>query len=116
MAIDDFGTGYSSLSYLRRFPIDRLKIDQSFTREVTNSSDGAAIARAIIQLAHALDLRVIAEGVETREQLLFLRDNECDEIQGYFFSRPVDTAALQAALAARSAPDTSGGVLYAVKR
>ena len=80
MAIDDFGTGYSSLSYLRRFPIDRLKIDQSFTREVNSSSDGAAIARAVIQLGHALELQVIAEGVETEAQLKFLRENECDEI------------------------------------
>ena len=95
MAIDDFGTGYSSLSYLRRFPIDRLKIDQSFTREVNSSSDGAAIARAVIQLGHALDLQVIAEGVETDDQLRFLRDNECDEIQGYYFSRPLDPAALR---------------------
>lgn len=104
MAIDDFGTGYSSLSYLRRFPIDRLKIDQSFTREVNTSSDGAAIARAVIQLGHALDLRVIAEGVETKEQLEFLRDNECDEIQGYYFSRPLDAKALREFLVARMNP------------
>ena len=102
MAIDDFGTGYSSLSYLRRFPIDRLKIDQSFTREVNSSADGAAIARAVIQLGHALDLKVIAEGVETQEQLGFLRDNGCDEIQGYFFSRPLDPKALREFLAARA--------------
>ena len=95
MAIDDFGTGYSSLSYLRRFPIDRLKIDQSFTREVAKSTDGAAIARAVIELGHALDLRVIAEGVETVEQLAFLRDNKCDEIQGYYFSRPLDFESLR---------------------
>ena len=100
IAIDDFGTGYSSLSYLRRFPIDRLKIDQSFTREVNNSTDGAAIARAVIQLGHALDLKVIAEGVETSEQLTFLRENGCDEIQGYYFSRPLDPVALRALLAA----------------
>ena len=100
MAIDDFGTGYSSLSYLRRFPIDRLKIDQSFTREVNSSSDGAAIARAVIQLGHALDLRVIAEGVETEDQLKFLRENGCDEIQGYYFSRPLDAKALREFLVA----------------
>ncbi len=100
LAIDDFGTGYSSLSYLRRFPIDRLKIDQSFTREVTASNDGAAIAHAVIQLGHALDLRVIAEGVESDGQLQFLRENECDEIQGYYFSRPLDMAALRALLTA----------------
>jgi diguanylate cyclase (GGDEF)-like protein len=116
MAIDDFGTGYSSLSYLRRFPIDRLKIDQSFTREVASSSDGAAIARAIIQLGHALDLRVIAEGVETQSQLQFLRENECDEIQGYLFSRPVDAGTLRKLLIAQERPDPSGGVLYAERR
>jgi EAL domain-containing protein (putative c-di-GMP-specific phosphodiesterase class I) len=116
MAIDDFGTGYSSLSYLRRFPIDRLKIDQSFTREVTSSSDGAAIARAIIQLGHALDLRVIAEGVETESQLHFLRGNDCDEIQGYYFSRPVDAATLRQLLSQRDRPDASGRLVYAVRR
>jgi diguanylate cyclase (GGDEF)-like protein/PAS domain S-box-containing protein len=115
MAIDDFGTGYSSLSYLRRFPIDRLKIDQSFTREVASSSDGAAIARAVIQLGHALDLRVIAEGVETQNQLQFLRENECDEIQGYLFSRPVDARTLRQLLMARDRPDASGDTLYAVR-
>ena len=115
MAIDDFGTGYSSLSYLRRFPIDRLKIDQSFTREVTTSSDGAAIARAVIQLGHALDLRVIAEGVETEGQLHFLRDNGCDEIQGYFFARPLDPDALRKLLLTRDQPDPSGGVVYSQK-
>jgi diguanylate cyclase (GGDEF)-like protein/PAS domain S-box-containing protein len=94
LAIDDFGTGYSSLSYLRRFPIDRLKIDQSFTREVTSSADGAAIARAIIQLGHALDLKVIAEGVETESQLHFMRENGCDEIQGYVYARPLAVEAL----------------------
>jgi EAL domain-containing protein (putative c-di-GMP-specific phosphodiesterase class I) len=115
MAIDDFGTGYSSLSYLRRFPIDRLKIDQSFTREVATSSDGAAIARAVIQLGHALDLRVIAEGVETANQLQFLRENECDEIQGYLFARPVDAGTLRKLLLARDQPDADGGALYAVR-
>ncbi len=113
VAIDDFGTGYSSLSYLRRFPIDRLKIDQSFTREVTSSSDGAAIARAVIQLGHALELQVIAEGVETEAQLNFLRENKCDEMQGYLFSRPLDPSALRQLLAARSEPDASGSLLYA---
>jgi EAL domain-containing protein (putative c-di-GMP-specific phosphodiesterase class I) len=104
LAIDDFGTGYSSLSYLRRFPIDRIKIDQSFTREVTSSADGAAIARAIIQLGHALDLRVIAEGVETESQLQFLREGGCDEIQGYVYARPLDAEALRALLVAAKKP------------
>lgn len=99
LAIDDFGTGYSSLSYLRRFPIDRIKIDQSFTREVASSADSAAIARAVIQLGHALDLRVIAEGVESEGQLHFLRGNGCDEIQGYIYARPLDPEALKNLLA-----------------
>lgn len=102
LSIDDFGTGYSSLSYLRRFPIDRIKIDQSFTREVDSSADAAAIARAVIQLGHALDLRVIAEGVESEGQLHFLRQNGCDEIQGYIYARPLDPDALRSMLAANA--------------
>ena len=89
IAIDDFGTGYSSLSYLRRFPIDVLKIDQSFVSDLTNDADAAAIVVAIISLAHSLRLKVVAEGVETIEQLWFLRANGCDQMQGYYFSRPV---------------------------
>jgi EAL domain-containing protein (putative c-di-GMP-specific phosphodiesterase class I) len=114
MAIDDFGTGYSSLSYLRRFPIDRLKIDQSFTRVVNDTTDGAAIARAVIQLGHALDLKVIAEGVETEAQLSFLRDSGCDEIQGYYFSRPLDPKALTDLLTA-SARDGASYIAPAKK-
>ena len=89
IAIDDFGTGYSSLSYLRRFPIDVLKIDQSFVREITLEEDGAAIVRSIISLAHSLRLKVIAEGVETDAQLAYLQEHGCDQVQGYLFSRPV---------------------------
>jgi diguanylate cyclase (GGDEF)-like protein/PAS domain S-box-containing protein len=100
LSIDDFGTGYSSLSYLRRFPIDRIKIDQSFTREVDSSSDAAAIARAVIQLGHALGLLVIAEGVETAGQLRFLRENGCDEIQGYIYAHPLDPDKLRSMLSA----------------
>jgi len=89
LSIDDFGTGYSSLSYLRRFPVQRLKIDVSFLREITSDPGAAAITQAIIALGRGLGLRVLAEGVETREQLALLRAQGCDEIQGYYFSRPV---------------------------
>lgn len=95
LSIDDFGTGYSSLSYLKRFPINTLKIDQSFIRDLTVDSDDATIASAIIMLGHNLKMRVIAEGVETAGQLAFLRDMKCDEIQGYYFSRPIPADELE---------------------
>lgn len=89
LAIDDFGTGFSSLSYLKRFPIDTLKIDQSFVRNCTENSEDAAIIRTFIGLAHSLGMKVVAEGVETKEQLKFLHDQNCNEIQGYYYGRPV---------------------------
>jgi len=89
LALDDFGTGYSSLNYLRRFPIDCLKIDQSFVRDVTTDAGAAGICRAVITLAHQLGMRVMAEGVETAAQVGYLKRNECDLFQGYYFSKPV---------------------------
>ena len=89
VAIDDFGTGYSSLSYLRKFPVDAVKIDQSFVRQISTAGDDTTIVKAVIGMARGLKLRVIAEGVETREELAFLRAYRCDEAQGYYFSRPV---------------------------
>jgi diguanylate cyclase (GGDEF)-like protein/PAS domain S-box-containing protein len=100
ISIDDFGTGYSSLAYLRRFPIDKLKIDIVFIRDITRSPDDAAIARTIIHMAHSLKLDVIAEGVETAAQLAYLRRHHCDQIQGYYFSRPLPVSDLESMLAA----------------
>jgi diguanylate cyclase (GGDEF)-like protein/PAS domain S-box-containing protein len=89
LAVDDFGTGYSSLSYLRKFPIDVLKIDQSFVRQITTTPAETTIVTAVINMGRSLNLRVVAEGVETKKELKFLRAHHCDEAQGYYFSRPV---------------------------
>lgn len=95
LEIDDFGAGYSSLSYLRRLPFDTLKIDRSFIRELSAGSDGLDIVKAIVEMAHSLRLRVIAEGVETDEQLSQLRELGCQFVQGFLFSKPLDTKAVE---------------------
>jgi EAL domain-containing protein (putative c-di-GMP-specific phosphodiesterase class I) len=98
LALDDFGTGYSSLSYMRRFPIDTLKVDQSFVRDLTTDADDASVVSAVIHMGRSLKMRVVAEGVETREQLAFLEANDCLEAQGYHFSRPLSADACAAFL------------------
>ena len=89
LAMDDFGTGYSSLAYLKQYPLDALKIDQAFTRNITQDAGDAAITRAIVAMAHSFGMTVMAEGVETVAQLEFLRGLDCEEFQGYLFSKPV---------------------------
>jgi diguanylate cyclase (GGDEF)-like protein len=96
ISVDDFGTGYSSLSYLKHLPIDTIKVDRSFVRDIVNDADDAAIVDAIVAMACALKLNVIAEGVETREQLDFLKQRNCQQVQGYYFARPLDTQQFEA--------------------
>lgn len=95
LSIDDFGTGYSSLSYLKCFPINKLKVDQSFVRNMTSNANDASIARTVVSLGQSLNLTVIAEGVETHEQLALLEQYGCDEVQGYLFSRPIAKESLE---------------------
>ena len=101
LAIDDFGTGYSSLSALKKFPVTRLKIDRSFVKELPDDENDKAVTTAVISLARKLNMRVIAEGVETAEQIAFLRDNGCDEMQGFHFSKPVEAGEIEALLSSR---------------
>ena len=103
LAVDDFGTGYSSLSYLRRFAIDALKIDQSFVRQITTTPSETTIVTAVISMGRSLNLRVVAEGVENLEELAFLQAHQCDQAQGYYFSRPVAAPQFADLLAAQSA-------------
>ncbi|BBP42573.1 sensor domain-containing protein [Thiosulfativibrio zosterae] len=96
LSVDDFGTGYSSLSYLKRFPLNILKVDKSFVDGLPGDEDDVSISRSIIQLAHSLKMKVVAEGVETLEQFEFLREHECDMVQGYFFSKPINAQQFEA--------------------
>mgnify|MGYP001210677964 CR=1 FL=1 len=89
LSLDDFGTGYSSLSYLKRFPFDVLKIDRSFVKDVATDSEDKALIEAMIAMAHGLNIKVVGEGAETREQVDFLRSRNCDAVQGYYFSKPI---------------------------
>ncbi|SEA01299.1 PAS domain S-box-containing protein/diguanylate cyclase (GGDEF) domain-containing protein [Desulfuromusa kysingii] len=102
LAIDDFGTGYSSLSYLRTFPIDRLKIDRSFVQRITTHHNDAAIINAIIALGHSIGVKLVAEGVEQKGEMISLQENQCDEVQGFYFSKPIDPETLMDKISSQS--------------
>jgi EAL domain-containing protein (putative c-di-GMP-specific phosphodiesterase class I) len=109
LAVDDFGTGYCSLNYLKRFPLDTLKVDRAFVNDITADPDDATIVRAIVGLGHNLNLKIVAEGVETLEQLQFLRATGCDLVQGYLMSRAVDAPAFTQLLRTpKREPDAAG--------
>jgi len=100
IALDDFGTGHAALSYVKRFPLHSLKIDQAFTRDVLSEAGGAIVC-AVIEMAHALGLKAVAEGVESEAQLVFLRERRCDELQGFYFASPMLPSELGGGLPAR---------------
>jgi len=104
LSIDDFGTGYSSLSHLKRFPLNEIKIDRTFLADITSDRDNAGIAIAIIGMGHSLGLRVVAEGVETADQLAFVRAQDCDEAQGFLFGRPMPAEEFGALLQTHGLP------------
>jgi EAL domain-containing protein (putative c-di-GMP-specific phosphodiesterase class I) len=107
ISIDDFGTGHSSLGYLKRFPVDRLKVDRSFVRDLPHNGDDVAITRAVIAMAHSLRMSVVAEGVEHQEQFDLLRAEGCDEFQGYYCARPMEEADLLKFVATRQPPTSA---------
>jgi EAL domain-containing protein (putative c-di-GMP-specific phosphodiesterase class I) len=107
ISIDDFGTGHSSLGYLKRFPVDRLKVDRSFVRDLPHNGDDVAITRAVIAMAHSLKMSVVAEGVEHQEQFDLLRAEGCDEFQGYFCAKPMEEADLLKFVATRQPPTSA---------
>jgi EAL domain-containing protein (putative c-di-GMP-specific phosphodiesterase class I) len=116
VSIDDFGTGYSNLAALKKFPVARLKIDKSFVQDIATDESDRALASAIIALGHNLQLKVIAEGVETVDQVAFLNGNHCDEAQGYYFSRPVSAVEIQGLLTRQAVENVPAGEIAEAKQ